>query len=62
MKKTKDSINKFADASIAGLSAITGGGGGKKCTRKSRSNTKSASKSKKSGSKGGCTWLGGEIV
>lgn len=60
MKTPKDSINKFADASIVGLSAITGGGGGKKSTRKSSS--KGASKAKKSGSKGSCTWLGGEIV
>ena len=59
----KDSINKFADASIAGLSAITGGGGKKgRSKSKSGSKGKSASKSKQSGSKGGCTWLGGEIV
>jgi hypothetical protein len=56
----KNSITKFADASIAGLASVVGGKG--KCKKsKSKSGSKSGSKksgskksgSKKSGSKGG---------
>ena len=50
----KNSITQFADASIAGLSTITGGGG--KCKTTGSKNKKSGgSKNKKSGgSKGSC--------
>jgi hypothetical protein len=55
----KNSITKFADASIAGLASVVGGKG--KCTSTKSGSKKSGSKksgskksgSKKSGSKGG---------